>query len=315
MDSSSLRAALGVSALLIVACDSRNSGGADAGSAASTTDAGETNPHANPTPDSGTPAEPTAGCGKAGVTTGFVGRQSITVDGATRTYELYVPEAYDGKKTYPVVFVFHGDGDTGAGIRDSFNLEQESGSGAIFVYPDGLNETWVITEAAGLTADVAFVDAIAADLGKSHCTDAKRVFAVGFSRGAYFTNMLACLSKSNLRAIVTHSGGGPFDLDGTGTSYDGMGNLRCPSAPVAALQVHGSADDVVAPSEGIEARDHWRIANGCNASSTAYDPSPCIAYDGCAPGRPEVWCEIPGMGHTIWPENGTKVTWAFLKTK
>jgi polyhydroxybutyrate depolymerase len=312
MGFSTLRAGLGLAALVLAACgDSSDTGGgaADPDGGAGT----ETGTTGN-TVDSGPTPEPTAGCGATGVKTGFVGSQSITVGGGKRTYELYVPESYDGKKTFPLTFVFHGDGGTGAGIRGSFKLEAESGGGSIFVYPDGANKTWIIDDAGGLKADVAFVDAVAADLAKSHCTDAKRVFAVGFSKGAYFTNMLACISKSNLRAVVTHAGGGPFGLDGSGTTFDNNGNLTCPAPPVAALQVQGTADSSVPLSEGTKARDYWRATNKCQSTTKAYDPSPCVAYDGCATDRPEVWCQIPGMNHTIW-QNGPAVTWAFLKTK
>lgn len=319
MEFSSLRAGLGLGALVLVlvtcgACGSSSTGGGvGPGDPDGGTDGG--GDETGTTPEGGVVPDPTPGCGVSGVKKGFVGSQSITVAGAKRTYELYVPDSYDGKKTYPLVFVFHGDGGDGAGIRGSFDLEAESAGGALFVYPDGQKSTWNIGDATGLKSDVAFVDAIAADLGKTHCTDSKRVFAVGFSKGAYFTNMLACISKSNLRAVVTHAGGGPFGLDGSGTTYDNNGNLKCPAPPVAALQVQGSSDGSVPVSEGSKARDYWRGTNGCKTTSTAYAPSPCIAYDGCAPERPEVWCQIPGMGHTIWPQNGTKVTWDFLKTK
>ena len=316
------RTLLGSSALILVAlvaCASdgddgdvrggEGSGGRDGGAASEAGAPPDTNAK-GPQPSDGGPT-----CGSASVKGGFVGSRALTVGGMKRTYELYVPGAYDGRTTYPLVFVFHGDGGDGAGIRSAFDLEQESGGDAIFVYPDGLDNTWVIDVAVGLKADVAFVDAVAADLSKSLCTDEARIFAVGFSKGAYFTNMLACLSKSRIRAVVTHSGGGPFPLEGSGTSTDEKGNLKCPAPSVAALQVQGSSDDAVPLGEGKKARDYWRRTNGCKTTSVAIDPSPCTAYDGCTQGRPEVWCQIPGMGHTVWPEYGTKVTWAFLKTK
>ena len=313
MRHSSLRAAFGLAALLVLvsACgDSDSAGGAPADPDAGTTF--ETGTTGVPV-EGGTP-EPTAGCGGAGVKTGFVGSQSLTVSGSKRTYELFVPASYDGKKTFPLTFVFHGDGGTGAGIRGSFKLEAASEGGSILVYPDGENKTWVIDDATGLQADVAFIDAIAADLAKSHCTDSKRVFAVGFSKGAYFTNMLACLTKTKMRAVVSHSGGGPFGLDGSGTTFDNKGNLVCPAAPVAALQIQGSADTSVPVSEGTKARDYWRTTNACTNTTKAYDPTPCVAYDGCAADRPEVWCQVPGLGHAIW-QNAPAVTWAFLKSK
>ena len=311
---SALRALLSLGALVLAACGGDDPGGGagpgDLDGGTPVDGAPTTDSAVNPPPDGGGPA-----CGNPNVKKGFVGSQTLTVGTSKRTYQLYVPDAYDGTKTYPLVFVFHGDGGTGAGIRGSFDLEKESGGGAIFVYPDGQNQTWVIDDATGLKADVAFIDGIAADLGKSLCTDKQRVFAVGFSKGAYFTNMLACLNKSNMRAVVSHAGGGPFGLDGSGTTFDNNGNLKCPAPPVAALQVQGESDGSVPLSEGSKARDYWRRNNACKTTSTAYAPSPCIAYDGCAADRPEVWCQIPGMGHTIWPQNGTKVTWAFLKTK
>ncbi|MDB4940905.1 MAG: hypothetical protein JWP97_439 [Labilithrix sp.] len=253
-------------------------------------------------------------CGASGVTGGFAGSQTITASGAKRTYELYVPDAYDGKTTYPLVFVFHGDGGTGAGMRSGFDLESASGKGAIIVYPDGLGKTWDIDDAAGLAKDVAFVDAVAADLTKTHCADPSRLFAVGFSKGAYFTNQLACTTKTSFRAVVTHAGGGPFYLDGAGMKFDDQGDLACPSPPVAALQVQGSADNEVPVSEGDKARDHWVAANGCKTSTKPYDPSPCVAYDGCDAARPEVWCQVPALGHQIWSQ-GAKVTWAFLDAR
>jgi polyhydroxybutyrate depolymerase len=266
------------------------------------------------TGDTGVPPDPSSGCGASTAKPGFRSNESIMVGAAKRSYQLFVPESYDGVKVFPLVFVLHGDGGTGTGIRNSFKLEAESAGEAIIVYPDGEAKTWQIDGAAGVLKDVGFIDALAANLTTTHCTDKKRIFAVGFSKGAYFTNQLACLSKTGLRAVVTHAGGGPFGVTGSGTSFKN-GQLVCPAPPVAALQVQGDADGAVPVTEGIKARDHWRRVNECKTTSTAFAPSPCIAYDGCAAGRPEIYCQIPGMGHTIWPENGTKVTWAFLKGK
>lgn len=272
---------------------------------------GGTQDGASPGADGSIPPGPGVACGAADSKPG-AGSASITVGGSKRTYELFVPDTYDHTRTFPVIFVFHGDGGTGANIRSSFQLEAEAAGGAIFVYPDGENQTWVIDDAAGLKRDIAFIDAVAASLAKTHCSDPARVFAVGFSKGAYFANMLACLTSTKLRAVVAHSGGGPFGLDGAGTSFDGMGNLICPSAPVAAMQIIGDADGLLGDAK--QARDYWQRLDTCKATTTPFDPSPCVAYDGCAAARPEIYCEIPGMGHQIW-QNAPKAVWGFLKTK
>lgn len=264
---------------------------------------------------SGTSGDPGAACGTAEAASkkGFLAGQKITAGGAQQTYGLFVPDGYDGKKTFPLVFVFHGDGGTGSGMRNSFKIEAESAGGAIFVYPDGPGKTWSIDSAASIQPDIDFVDALAEQLKKSHCVDTKKVWAVGFSKGAYFTNMLGCLSKMGLRGVVGHAGGGPFGLDGSGTKFDNNGQLVCPQPTLAALQVQGESDGSVPLSEGQKARDHWRRVNKCTTGSKAYAPSPCIAYDGCEAGKPEIWCQIPGLGHQIW-SSGTKVTWDFIKS-
>jgi polyhydroxybutyrate depolymerase len=260
--------------------------------------------------DDGPAPDPTPGCGPAVSSKGFVGSQKITVGGDARTYGLYVPDAYDGKTSYPIVLVFHGDGGTGDEIRADYGqgLEKESGGGALFAYPDGEGTTWQTDDIAGVTKDTSFVDAIIAELQKKYCTDKKRVFLTGFSRGAYFANQAACRTKSTLRAVATHAGGGPFGVQDS--EFDSNGNLVCPSPPVGALQVHGEDDG---PSEGMKSRDYWRAANTCQQSTSAYDPSPCVSYNGCAQGRPEVWCLIPGLGHQIWSE-GVHATWGFFKS-
>jgi len=265
-------------------------------------------------PDVNNPPDPSAGCGSAIAKLGLLPDESITVGADKRTYQLFVPETYDGKKSFPIVFVFHGDGGTGAGIRGSFKLEAEAAGEAIIVYPDGAGKTWQIGDAAGLAKDVGYIDALAANLTTKYCSDKKRIFAVGFSKGAYFANQFACRTKSGLRAVVTHAGGGPYGVEGSGTSFKN-GQVVCPSPPVAALQVQGESDGSVPVSEGVKPRDYYRRVNACKETSTPFAPSPCIAYDGCAAGLPEIYCQIPGLGHGIWPQNGTKVTWAFLKTK
>lgn len=265
-----------------------------------------------PLDDGGTPPppEPPKTCGRPlPPKTGYLGSQSLVVGGVTRTFALTLPKAYDGLTTYPVVLAFHGDGGDGAGLRSELSIEAASADGAIFVYPDGLGKTWSIDKLpAGATLrDIAVVDAILAHLASTYCVDTKKVFLTGFSRGAYFVNQFACRTKSLVRGIVTLSGGGPFGI--ADSEFDHLGRLVCPSAPVPAMQVQGAADAVVAPSEGQKARDHWRAANACSEATSATDPSPCVAYDGCA--RPEVWCLVPGLGHTIW-QSASEATWAFF---
>ena len=262
-------------------------------------------PPADPPPVEPPPV-PAFGCGASPTAVGFLGSQGIDVAGTHRTYELYVPADYDSTRAYPIVFAFHGDGGTGAGLRSSFHLEAASSGQAFIVYPDGTGKTWHNDTLPTLTPDIAFIDAIVDSLVASHCVDSARVFATGMSRGAYFANQLVCRSRTTFRAVASHSGGGPFGV--ANSEWDGQGHLKC-NATLSALQVQGLADSVVPPSEGYKPRDFWRAKNNCAATTSAYGTSPCVGYDSCD--RPEVWCAIPGLGHQLW-SNAATVTWSFF---
>src|SRR5688572_15778857 len=76
--------------------------------------------------------------------------EKIDVDGTQRAYVLAVPKTYDAAKKYPLVFVFHGDGGDGPGMRAYHKLDTASGDDAIVAYPTGRNATW---ETYGPSAD------------------------------------------------------------------------------------------------------------------------------------------------------------------
>ncbi len=254
-----------------------------------------------------TPGTPTAGCGAPAAQSGFATGLTIQVDGQNRTYALFVPPGYDPKKAYPLVFAFHGDGGSGAGIRSSMKLEEQANGAAIFVYPDGLSKTWDIDRPATTNKDIKLVTALVDKLGAQYCTDATRRFLAGFSRGAYFANQLGCRSPREFRAVAPHSGGGPYGLDG---EYDDNGNWKCsgPSKP-AALVLHGANDDL--GDFGKESRDFYRVANGCKTTTKPTTPSPCVTYDGCAAGRPLTFCLVPSLGHQLWSQSPGAI-WSFF---
>ena len=158
--------------------------------------------------------------------------------------------------------------------------------------------------------DILTFDAILETLSGSHCINRKRVFATGYSAGGYFSNQLACRRGSVLRAIASHAGGGPF---GQNVEYGDDGKLRCPERPIAALIAHGTDDTTVKLEEAQQSREHWRRVNACaSGGGTPRDPAPCVSLASCAEDCPVVYCDIPGLGHSVWPEKGAKVTWDFF---
>jgi polyhydroxybutyrate depolymerase len=251
-------------------------------------------------PAHGTSASP--GCGRAAPKGGTL---HVRAAGRDRAFSLIVPDGYAPSRPYPVVFVLHGGGGSAALARTQTDLERVAAGRAIFVYPHAGSGTWDLDTPAATNPDVALFDAVLLFLHNSLCVDERRVFVTGFSNGAYMANQLACRRGDRIRAVVTHAGGGPYELSG---SYDAQGHLVCPGKAVAALVVHGTADGTVAPSEGQKSLDHWAYANRC---SGGFDPSPppCAWLHGCV--QPVGACRVPGLGHGLWKEAG-HVTWALF---
>ena len=260
------------------------------------------------TPESGgTTGEPAASDGCNAESQGGVKELSIDVKGSKRTYVLSVPSG--SKEPLPLVFAFHGSGGTGENLRSYIGFKKIAEDKAIFVYPDGEGNQWDLDTPTASNKDVAFFDALTAEIQSKHCVDQKRVFATGFSNGAYFVNQLGCRRGSDvLRAIAPHAGGGPF---GSGGDYDANGNLKCAGKPPAVMVFHGTDDGAVSLSEGEKSVQHWRTADGCSTQSAPRSPSPCIAYQSCK--APVVFCKLPGQGHDVWSQ-GAQATWDFFSS-
>jgi polyhydroxybutyrate depolymerase len=229
----------------------------------------------------------------------------ITASNKARGYTLVVPAGYEPKTPYPVVFGLHGNGGSAAGARSSLDLERHAGGHAIFVYPEGGNG-WDLDTETSKNRDVALFDAILLELHQKLCIDERRIFVTGFSNGAYMANQLGCRRGERIRAVASHSGGGPYE---NGGNYDERGNLLCPGKAVASLVVHGLSDSAVLPSEGQKSIDHWSAANRCSGGTSPSGPSACVSMNGCY--QPVIACKVPGLGHAMWNE-GKRLTWSFF---
>lgn len=252
-----------------------------------------------------------APCGDA-CPTGFFPEEHVITSGVDRTYALFVPPTYDPQGTYALVFAYHGDGGTGAGLRAGLGLEAAANGAAIFVYPDATEESGrsftLDTELAANPDMTMFLDLVAQLSARFPISG---VFATGVSRGGYFVNFLNCtLGASSLDAIAPQAGSGPYDDEDA--QYDEEGHLICPSTtPAAAVLIHGVDDQVVPIPDAEYSRSQWVSGNGCDESTHAIAPSPCVEHDGCADGKPVVWCAVPGLAHEVWSQAGT-VVWAFF---
>jgi polyhydroxybutyrate depolymerase len=157
-----------------------------------------------------------------------------------------------------------------------------SDRGFVFAAPDGTvdsdgNQFWNATDVccdldhagvddAGYLADlIDEIDAVAN-------IDPKRVYLVGHSNGGFMSYRMACEHADAVAAIVSLAGATFVEPD------------DCqPSEPVAVLQIHGTADDVIAYDGGelsdvVDPSGGTLRYPGARATAAAW-----AGYDGCRP--------------------------------
>jgi len=263
------------------------------------------------------------GSGGCSASPGASGVQNISIatDGGTRTGVFFVPADYNSAKAYPIVFVFHGDGGTGAGIRPQLDLEPDADGKAIFAYPDGAGQAWNVNLDPS-NQDMSFVLAVREMLRSKYCVDTTRTFLTGMSKGGYFVNQLACMyGEAEFAAIAPHSStigatdpnayvygpanpsGGPYIPDNYDFACpsDGMPYPARPILPPPAFVIHGECDTEmgVTYAQGKVVAEHWGYAAHCGTTPsvevvTSPNPScmgtftsnPTLSADPCyvAPG-------------------------------
>lgn len=252
-------------------------------------------PDAHATGDAGSSALRSAGCGLDATATGDFVTRTITVRGTARTYRLRVPATYDRNRAYPIVFRWHGAG--GDGLSGGLGVEYSAGNDAIVVGGDALGGWWDLTPEG---PDVAFFDAMRAELESQLCIDKRREFSYGFSRGGGLSHLLACTRADVLRGSAAVAGLAAW-------------SVTC-STPVATWLLHDSDDGAVPIGDGVAMRDRFVAANGCEATTAPVDPSPCVQYQGCLPGEPVVWCQTSGVGHNPRGDLAPAAVWSFFSS-
>lgn len=191
--------------------------------------------------------------------------------------------------------------------------------GALVAVPAGLTDSqgapfWNATPACcdfegARPDDVAYVARVIDDAVKKHGADPRRVYLVGFSNGGFLAYRLACELAPKIAAIVSIGGAGPEP-----------GSCK-PSGPVAVLEIHGEADEVVPVAggplaPGLRMPRHplvppasatlagWARVDGCDARGAGRWH--------CTRAAVEQWT-FPGIGHvaSFAPDAGERI-WQWL---
>ena len=183
-------------------------------------------------------------------------------------------------------------------------------AGFFVCYPDGLGteQAWNVGWAFGSQADdVGFISALIDTLAAAYPIDTNRVYSCGMSNGGFMSYRLACELNDRIAAIASVTGS-------IAPSYLPDCN---PGKPVPVLEIHGTADNVVAyegtPFLSIpipEVLDFWANNNGCateaveeavpDTDTTDASTATRISFPDCEDGQDVLHFRINGGEHT-WP--------------
>ena len=243
---------------------------------------------------------PSAGCGKAATETPsqFV-KHSLMSSGVSRDFFTYLPANYDPQKPYPTIFAFEPCGGSG---KPSTNvpIQNESKDKAIIISPQAKGtcyENQILN-----SPDVTLFDDTLKYAEANYCVDQARVFAIGYSAGSWMSIILGCNRADVIRAHAQVSGGMPMFIR---PGVDCRGSM-------AALLIHDAGDPTNTINGGLAARDRLLRADGCDATTAAWGPSPCVQYQNCKAGFPVVWCQTSGQGHDRQDTLAPAAMWKFF---
>lgn len=220
-------------------------------------------------------------------------------------YYAHVPGGWDGASALPTAVYFHGYSSTGAAVMGNRGLvDAFDRLGVLLIAPDGRNRTWAHVGSPSQARDeLAFMDAVMADVHARWPVDAGRLWVTGFSQGGSMAWDMACYRGEEFTAFAPISGAFWTPLPET-----------CPSGPVNLRHVHGTTDTVV-PMAGRPIRQTyrqgdvmqgmavWRQADGCPETPDAIERDgrlTCQVWRSCTSGRELQLCLHDG-GHTPLP--------------
>ena len=182
---------------------------------------------------------------KSGMNTGFM------VDGLARSFILTLPKTIADKQGWPIIFNWHGFGDTADNMASLFSgAVNDSEMPFILVTPevDGQEAfDWDMTTVYASTPDkdVRLFDEVLACLDAQYGVDPDRVFSVGFSAGGLMTDLIGNMRGEKVASLVSYSGGYFSDkINLQGIAFNIQWPDPGPSSGYAQVILYGGAKDV-----------------------------------------------------------------------
>lgn len=181
-----------------------------------------------------------SGCGSSSVGTVLDERDEMDVAGQERWFLLTTPQEHDGETPLPLVLDFHGLGE-GADVHSLTSglpaYAQEHGFVAVLPHGSDDPVRWDVEPDVARNPDLRFVSRLLDRLERRLCIDTSRVYATGFSNGAFMSSSIACAMPDRFAAVAPVAGA----------------NILCEGfeRPMPVLSIHGTVDSILLFNGGV----------------------------------------------------------------
>ncbi|GAB2877188.1 hypothetical protein GCM10027046_01270 [Uliginosibacterium flavum] len=201
-----------------------------------------------------------------------------------RRYRLYTPTGVRRNESLPLLVMLHGCGQDAEALAASSRMNTIAARERFFVlYPeqDRLSNVqgcwnWYDTRTGRAQAETNSISAAIEQVCRTQAVDRSRLALAGISAGAGMAVLLATQHPERFRAIAMHSGIAPGVAHSSAGAIKAMFGKSVTTAPLPAiapdvrlpalLVIHGAADHVVAPGNGVEAATRWGERVGARPS-------------------------------------------------
>jgi polyhydroxybutyrate depolymerase len=228
-----------------------------------------------------------------------------TVEGVERQALVFPPSPSAAGVRVPVVFAFHGHGGNMRGAAGSMRF-QTLWPEALVIYmqglptpskidPQGTRPGWQHEIGEQGDRDLKFFDAVLASLRSRYPVDDHRIYATGFSNGAFFSYLLWASRGSTFAAFAPCAGL--------------LWSTLHLAEPKPILQIAGKADPLVHLSDVEQTVATVRALDGAQGAGSACGPR-CTLYPSTKNAPVEL---IVHPGGHVFPPWATKKIVQFLK--
>lgn len=237
-----------------------------------------------------------------------------------RRYRLYKPPGIRRNESLPLLVMLHGCGQDAEALAASSRMNLIAARERFLVlYPeqDRLANVqgcwnWYDTRTGRAQAEAASINAAIEQICLFQAVDRSKIALAGISAGAGMAVLLATYHPERFRAIVMHSGISPGVAHSSASALKAMFGRSVTTSPLppvspdarlpALLVIHGNADHVVAPDNGVQAALRWGARVGAKAGTPRVVQRgaryPATVTDYRSRGRiVATLCEVNGLGH------------------